>query len=100
MFSRRMNADAATVIGLVLPAGFLLTGFIHSAAAFEMDWHKFLLAIFLGRVARFTILSILVMAFGVAFPATVALSALTYAFIEKPFLGLRGHYLRPLPGRE
>ena len=35
-----------------------------SAAAFEMDWHKFLLAIFLGRVARFTILAILVMAFG------------------------------------
>jgi membrane protein YqaA with SNARE-associated domain len=35
-----------------------------SAAAFEMDWHKFLLAIFLGRVARFTILSILVMVFG------------------------------------
>jgi membrane protein YqaA with SNARE-associated domain len=35
-----------------------------SAAAFEMDWHKFLLAIFLGRVARFTILSILVIAFG------------------------------------
>ncbi len=35
-----------------------------SAAAFEMDWHKFLLAIFLGRVARFTILSILVILFG------------------------------------
>lgn len=35
-----------------------------SAAAFEMDWHKFLLAIFLGRVARFTILSVLVIAFG------------------------------------
>jgi membrane protein YqaA with SNARE-associated domain len=35
-----------------------------SAAAFEMDWHKFLFAIFLGRVARFTILSILVMVFG------------------------------------
>jgi membrane protein YqaA with SNARE-associated domain len=35
-----------------------------SAAAFEMDWHKFLLAIFLGRVARFTILAILVMVFG------------------------------------
>jgi len=35
-----------------------------SAAAFEMDWHKFLLAIFLGRVARFTILSVLVMTFG------------------------------------
>ncbi|HET9695565.1 MAG TPA: VTT domain-containing protein [Terriglobales bacterium] len=35
-----------------------------SAAAFEMDWHKFLLAIFLGRVARFTILSILVKVFG------------------------------------
>jgi membrane protein YqaA with SNARE-associated domain len=35
-----------------------------SAAAFEMDWHKFLLAIFLGRVARFTILSVLVIVFG------------------------------------
>jgi membrane protein YqaA with SNARE-associated domain len=35
-----------------------------SAAAFEMDWHKFLFAIFLGRVARFTILSVLVMTFG------------------------------------
>jgi membrane protein YqaA with SNARE-associated domain len=35
-----------------------------SAAAFEMDWHKFLLAIFLGRVARFTMLSLLVMVFG------------------------------------
>jgi len=35
-----------------------------SAAAFEMDWHRFLLAIFLGRVARFTILSILVLEFG------------------------------------
>jgi membrane protein DedA with SNARE-associated domain len=35
-----------------------------SAAAFEMDWHKFLFAIFLGRVARFTILSVLVMLFG------------------------------------
>jgi len=34
MFIRRMNVVAATVIGLV--AGFLLTGFIHSAAAFEM----------------------------------------------------------------
>ncbi len=35
-----------------------------SAAAFEMDWHKFLLAIFVGRVARFTILSVLVIVFG------------------------------------
>jgi membrane protein DedA with SNARE-associated domain len=35
-----------------------------SAAAFEMDWRKFLFAIFLGRVARFTILSILVIVFG------------------------------------
>jgi len=35
-----------------------------SAAAFEMDWHRFLFAIFLGRVARFTILSVLVMFFG------------------------------------
>ena len=35
-----------------------------SAAAFEMDWHRFLLAIFLGRIARFTILSVLVIVFG------------------------------------
>ena len=35
-----------------------------SAAAFEMDWRKFLVAIFLGRVARFTILSILVIELG------------------------------------
>ena len=35
-----------------------------AAAAFEMDWHKFLFAIFLGRVARFAILSLLVMFFG------------------------------------
>jgi membrane protein YqaA with SNARE-associated domain len=35
-----------------------------SAAAFEMDWRKFLVAIFLGRVARFTILSVLVIKLG------------------------------------
>jgi len=35
-----------------------------SAAAFEMDWRKFLMAIFFGRVARFTILSILVIELG------------------------------------
>jgi membrane protein YqaA with SNARE-associated domain len=35
-----------------------------SAAAFEMDWHRFIIAIFVGRVARFTILSVLVMVFG------------------------------------
>jgi membrane protein YqaA with SNARE-associated domain len=35
-----------------------------SAAAFEMDWHRFLFAIFVGRVARFTILSILVIKYG------------------------------------
>jgi membrane protein YqaA with SNARE-associated domain len=46
-----------------------------SAAAFEMDWRKFLLAIFLGRVARFAILSILVLLFGpeiVSFVGTLA----------------------------
>ena len=36
MFIRRMAAAAAIVVGLVVTAGFLLTGFIHSAAAFEM----------------------------------------------------------------
>ena len=43
-----------------------------AAAAFEMDWHKFLFAIFVGRMARFTILSILVIAFG---PQIVGLTA-------------------------
>jgi membrane protein YqaA with SNARE-associated domain len=43
-----------------------------SAAAFEMDWRKFLMAIFLGRVARFTILSILVIKLG---PQAVGLVA-------------------------
>ena len=45
-----------------------------SAAAFEMDWRKFLFAIFLGRVVRFLILSVLVMYFGpeiVSFLSTV-----------------------------
>ena len=44
-----------------------------------------------------TMTPVLVAAFGVAFPATVLLSALTYTFIERPFLGLRGHYLRATP---
>ncbi len=44
------------------PAPFKLV--VLSAAAFEMDWHRFLLAIFLGRLARFSLLSLLVIKFG------------------------------------
>jgi membrane protein YqaA with SNARE-associated domain len=35
-----------------------------AAAAFEMDWRKFLSAIFLGRVARFLVLSFLAIRYG------------------------------------
>ncbi len=57
-----------------------------SAAAFEMDWHRFLLAIFLGRVARFTILSILVMYFG---PQVVSIiSTLARKHLPATLMGL------------
>jgi membrane protein YqaA with SNARE-associated domain len=54
----------ALMIPAMLPPPTPYKLIVLSAAAFEMDWHKFLLAIFLGRVTRFTILSILVMIFG------------------------------------
>jgi membrane protein YqaA with SNARE-associated domain len=57
-----------------------------SAAAFEMDWRRFLFAIFLGRVARFTILSILVMKFG---PQIVGLiSTLARQHLAATLMGL------------
>lgn len=57
-----------------------------SAAGFEMDWRRFLFAIFLGRVGRFTILSILVMFFG---PQVVSLiSTLAKQHLPATLVGL------------
>lgn len=57
-----------------------------SAAAFEMDWRKFLFAIFLGRVARFSILSILVIELG---PQAVSLvSTLARRHLPATLVGL------------
>lgn len=61
-----------------------------SAAAFEMDWHKFLFAIFVGRVARFLILSVLVMAFG---PQIVSVTATLLKHHLPETLGLIGGLL-------
>jgi peptidoglycan/LPS O-acetylase OafA/YrhL len=47
-----------------------------------------------------TLRSFFVVGFGMAFPASLLLSAMTYTFIERPFLGLRGDYLRPSPETE
>jgi membrane protein YqaA with SNARE-associated domain len=57
-----------------------------SAAAFEMDWRKFVFAIFIGRVCRFTILSVLVMKFG---PQIVGLiSTLAKQHLAATLMGL------------
>ena len=57
-----------------------------SAAAFEMDWRKFIFAIFLGRVARFTILSILVIVFGERIVSVS--STLVHQHLSATLLGL------------
>ena len=64
----KQKFDDHEFLGLMLPAmlpppsPFKL--FVLAAAAFEMNVRKFLLAIFLGRVVRFSILSFLVLYFG------------------------------------
>lgn len=54
----------ALMFPAMLPPPTPFKAIVLTAAAFEMDWHKFLFAIFLGRLARFTILSVLVIVFG------------------------------------
>ena len=56
----------------MMPPPFPFKLFALSAAVFEMHFSHFLLAIFAGRVARFLILSLLVIRFG---PRAVLLAA-------------------------
>jgi membrane protein YqaA with SNARE-associated domain len=54
----------ALMLPAVLPPPSPFKLFVLAAAAFEMNIRRFLLAIFLGRVVRFSILSFLVLYFG------------------------------------
>jgi len=54
----------ALAVPSFMPPPFPFKLFVLSAAAFEMHWTRFLLAIFVGRVVRFLILSALVVFFG------------------------------------
>jgi membrane protein YqaA with SNARE-associated domain len=54
----------ALAVPAVMPPPFPFKLFALSAAVFEMHWTRFLLAIFVGRVARFLLLSVLVIYFG------------------------------------
>lgn len=54
----------ALAIPAIMPPPFPFKLFALSAAVFEMHWAHFLLAIFTGRVARFLVLSALVIYFG------------------------------------
>lgn len=60
----------ALMIPAMMPPPFPFKLFLLAAAVFEMKFGLFLLAIFLGRVARFMILSLLVIEFG---PSVVGL---------------------------
>jgi len=62
----------ALILPAMMPPGFPFKLFALSAAVFEMHFTHFLLAIFAGRVARFLILSLLVIKFG---PRAVTLAA-------------------------
>jgi membrane protein YqaA with SNARE-associated domain len=54
----------ALAVPSFMPPPFPFKLFVLSAAVFEMHWTRFLLAIFVGRVVRFLILSALVVFFG------------------------------------
>ncbi|MGH9521958.1 MAG: YqaA family protein [Terriglobales bacterium] len=54
----------ALAVPAVMPPPFPFKLFALSAAVFEMHWAHFLLAIFTGRIARFLLLSALVIYFG------------------------------------
>ncbi|MGA1998542.1 MAG: VTT domain-containing protein [Terriglobales bacterium] len=62
----------ALMLPAMMPPPFPFKLFAFSAAVFEMHFSHFLLAIFAGRVARFLILSVLVIKFG---PRAVTLAA-------------------------
>ncbi len=57
----------ALMVPALLPPPFPFKVVVLSAAAFEMNFVHFLLAIFIGRLVRFTVLAILVIHFGPQF---------------------------------
>ena len=66
----------ALAVPSFMPPPFPFKLFVLSAAVFEMHWTRFLLAIFVGRVVRFLILSALVVLFG---PQVVDLAGQMFA---------------------
>ena len=60
----------------MLPPPFPFKLFVLAASVFEMNFWHFLLAIFVGRLVRFLILSLLVLKFG---PQVVALTSAAVA---------------------
>ena len=62
----------ALMLPAILPPPSPFKLFVLAAAAFEMNIRRFLLAIFLGRVVRFSILSFLVLFFGPQIMSVIA----------------------------
>ncbi len=56
--------DLALIVPGMMPPGFPFKLFVFSAGVLEMSWPHFMLAVFTGRVLRFTVLSVLVIQFG------------------------------------
>ena len=56
--------DLALIIPGMMPPGFPFKLFVFSAGVAEMNWAHFMLAVFTGRVLRFTVLAILTIEFG------------------------------------
>lgn len=56
--------DLALIIPGMMPPGFPFKLFVFSAGVAEMNWAHFLLAVFTGRVLRFSILAVLTIEFG------------------------------------
>ncbi|MBZ5569882.1 MAG: VTT domain-containing protein [Acidobacteriia bacterium] len=76
----------ALMLPAMMPPPFPFKLFALSAAAFEMHFSHFLIAIFAGRVARFLILSVLVLKFG---PRAVTLAAdLLGTHLDRLLIGL------------
>ncbi len=56
--------DLALIIPGMMPPGFPFKLFVFSAGVAEMNWAHFMLAVFTGRVLRFSILAVLTIEFG------------------------------------
>jgi membrane protein YqaA with SNARE-associated domain len=52
------------IVASIMPPPFPFKALVFSAAVFEVDFWRFLLGIFLGRLFRFSILAVLVLLFG------------------------------------